>query len=36
MKFIAQSAAGEKADLIAFLGTLNGKPKPFAVPILPR
>jgi cytochrome c peroxidase len=26
----------EKADLIAFLDTLSGKPKPFAVPILPR
>jgi cytochrome c peroxidase len=27
---------GEKADLIAFLQTLNGAPKPFAVPTLPR
>ncbi len=26
----------EKADLVAFLGTLNGTPKPFAVPVLPR
>ena len=26
----------EKADLIAFLQTLNGTPKPFAVPTLPR
>jgi cytochrome c peroxidase len=26
----------EKADLIAFLRTLTAKPKPFAVPVLPR
>ncbi len=26
----------EKADLVAFLGTLSGAPKPFAVPVLPR
>ncbi len=26
----------EKADLIAFLQTLNGKAKPFTVPVLPR
>jgi cytochrome c peroxidase len=26
----------DKADLIAFLGTLNGTPKPFAAPALPR
>jgi len=26
----------DKADLIAFLDTLNGTPKPFAVPVLPR
>jgi cytochrome c peroxidase len=26
----------DKADLIAFLQTLNGKPKPFPVPTLPR
>jgi cytochrome c peroxidase len=26
----------EKADLIAFLQTLNGAPQPFAVPVLPR
>jgi cytochrome c peroxidase len=26
----------EKADLLAFLQTLNGKSKPFAVPVLPR
>jgi cytochrome c peroxidase len=28
--------AGEKADLIAFLKTLNEEPKPFVNPILPR
>jgi cytochrome c peroxidase len=27
---------GDKADLIAFLQTLNGAPKPFSVPELPR
>jgi len=27
---------GDKADLIAFLQTLNGDAKPFAVPTLPR
>jgi cytochrome c peroxidase len=27
---------GDKADLIAFLQTLSGKPEPFAVPVLPR
>jgi cytochrome c peroxidase len=27
---------GEKADLVAFLQTLNSTPKPFAVPVLPR
>jgi cytochrome c peroxidase len=27
---------GEKADLMAFLGTLSSTPKPFAVPVLPR
>lgn len=27
---------GEKADLIAFLDTLSGTPKPYAVPALPR
>jgi cytochrome c peroxidase len=27
---------GEKADLVAFLGTLSSAPKPFAVPVLPR
>jgi cytochrome c peroxidase len=26
----------EKADLVAFLQTLSGTPKPFAVPVLPR
>ena len=26
----------EKADLIAFLGTLNGAPRPFSMPALPR
>jgi cytochrome c peroxidase len=26
----------DKSDLIAFLETLNGTPKPFAVPTLPR
>jgi cytochrome c peroxidase len=27
---------GEKVDLVAFLQTLTGTPKPFAVPVLPR
>jgi cytochrome c peroxidase len=29
-------SAGEKADLIAFLETLNSDPTSFAVPALPR
>jgi cytochrome c peroxidase len=29
-------SAQEKADLIAFLGTLTGEPKPFETPVLPR
>jgi cytochrome c peroxidase len=29
-------SAEEKADLIAFLGTLTGKPEPFVEPVLPR
>ena len=29
-------SAAEKADLIAFLRTLNGDPAPFTVPVLPR
>ena len=29
-------SAGEKADLIAFLQTLNGTPTAYAVPPLPR
>jgi cytochrome c peroxidase len=29
-------AAGEKADLLAFLETLTGEPAAFAVPVLPR
>jgi len=29
-------SAQEKADLIAFLDTLTGKPEPFAEPVLPR
>jgi cytochrome c peroxidase len=29
-------SAEEKADLIAFLDTLTGKPEPFVEPVLPR
>lgn len=27
---------GEKADLVAFLGTLSSAPKSYVVPVLPR